>query len=112
MLRRIFGPRDKVTRDWRKLHNEELNESYFSPNIVWAIKSRRMRWAGHVALMRERRGAHRVLMGKPGGKRPLGDPGVDGRTILRCIFRKWDVGVWTGLNWLRIGLSGGHLLMR
>jgi len=110
VLRRIFGPkRNEVTREWRKLHNEELNELYFSPNIVWAIKSRRMRWAGHVARMRERRGVHRVLVGKPRGKRLLGDPGVDGRTILRWIFRKWNVGVWTGLSWLRTGTSGGHL---
>jgi len=54
-----------------------------------------MRWAGHVARMGERKGVYRVLMGKPEGKRHLGDPGVDGRIILRWIFRKWDVGAWT-----------------
>ena len=57
----------------------------------------------------ERRGVYRVLMGKPEGKRPLGERGIDGRIILRCIFRKWDVGAWTGLSWLRIGTVGRHL---
>jgi len=66
VLRRIFGPtRDEVTREWRKLHNEELNDRYCSSNIVRVIKSRRMRWAGHVARMGEMRGVYRVLMGKP-----------------------------------------------
>ena len=70
---------------------------------------RKMRWAGQVVRMGEKRGAYRVLVGKPEGKRQLGDPGVDGRMILRLIFRKWDVGVWTGSSWLRIGTGGGHL---
>jgi hypothetical protein len=75
VLRRIFGPRrDEVTGEWRRLHNEEVNDLYSSPNIVWVIKSRRMRWAGHVAHMGEERGAYRVLVGKPGAKRPLGRP--------------------------------------
>jgi len=70
---RIFGPkRDEVTGEWRKLHNEELNVLYSSPNIVRVIKSRRMRLAGHVACMGEGRGMYRVLVGKPEGKRPLG----------------------------------------
>ena len=74
-LTRVFGPkRDEVTGEWRKLHNEELNDLYCSPNIVRVIKSRRMRWAGHVVLMGERRGVYRVLVGKPEGKRPLGRP--------------------------------------
>jgi len=73
VLRRIFGPkRDEVTGEWRKLHNEELNDLYCPPNIVRVIKSRRMRWVGHVACMR--RGVYRVLVGKPEGKRPMGRP--------------------------------------
>ena len=73
VLRRIFGSkRHEVTGDWRKLHNEELNDLYSSPTIVRVIKSRRMRWEGHVARMGERRGVNRVLVGKPEGKRLLG----------------------------------------
>ena len=75
VLRRIFGPkRDEVTGEWRRLHNEELNDLYSSPNIVRVKKSRRMRWAGHVARMGEERVVYRVLVGKPEGKRPLGRP--------------------------------------
>jgi len=75
VLRRIFGPkRDEVTGEWRKLHNEELNDLYFSPNIVRVIKSRRMRWAGHVARMGEGRAVYRVLVGKREGRRQLGRP--------------------------------------
>jgi hypothetical protein len=75
VLRRVFGPkRVEVTGEWRKLHNEELNELYSLPNIVWVVKSRQVRWAGHVAHMGEDRGVHRVLVGKPEGKRPLGRP--------------------------------------
>jgi len=73
VLRRIFGLKnDEVTREWRKVHNEELNDLYSSPNIVRLIKSRRVRWAGRVARMGERRGIYRVLVEKPEGKRPLG----------------------------------------
>jgi len=75
VLRRMFGPRrDEVTGEWRRLHNEELNDLYSSPNIVRVIKSRRMRWAGHVARMGEERWVYRVLVGKPEGKSPLGRP--------------------------------------
>jgi len=76
VLRRIFGPRrDEVTGEWRRLHNEELNNLYCSPNIVRVIKLRRMRWAGHVARMGEERGVYRFLLGKPERRRPLGKPG-------------------------------------
>jgi len=75
VLRRIFGPRrDEVTGDWRRLHNEELNDLYSSPNIVLVIKLRRMRWAGHVARMGEERGVYRDLVGKSEGRRSLGRP--------------------------------------
>ena len=72
VLKRVFGPkRDEVTGEWRKLHNEELSDLYSLPNIVRVVKSRKMRWAGHVARMGEGRGVQRVLVGKPEGKRPL-----------------------------------------
>jgi hypothetical protein len=94
VLRRIFGPKkDEVKGEWIKLHNEELNDLYTSPNIVRVIKPRRMRWAGNVARMEERRDIYSVLVGKAEGKRPLGDLAVNGRIVLRWIFRKWDVGV-------------------
>jgi hypothetical protein len=75
VLRRIFGPkRDEVTKEWRKLHNEELNDLYSSPNIFPVIKSRRIRLAGHIVRIEERRGVYRALLGKPEGKRPLWRP--------------------------------------
>jgi len=75
VLRRVFGPKgDEVTGEWRKLHNEELSDLYSLPNIVRVAKSRRMRWAGHVAHMGQGRGLYRVLVGKLEGKRPLGRP--------------------------------------
>ena len=75
MLRRVFGPkRDEVTGKWRKLHNEELSDRYSLPDIVRVVKSRRMRWAGHVARVGEGRGVHRILVRKPEGRRPLGRP--------------------------------------
>jgi hypothetical protein len=75
MLRRIFGPkRDEVTGEWRQLHIEELRDLYSSQTIIRIIKSRRMRWAGHVAQMGEKRNAYRLLVGKPEGKRPLRRP--------------------------------------
>ena len=97
-----------MTGEWRKLHKDELMDLYSLPNIVRVVKSRRMRWAGHVARMGEGRGVHRVLVGKLEGKSHWGDQDVDGRTILRWIFRKWE-GVETGWCWLRIGTDGGHL---
>ena len=71
----MFGPkRDNVTREWRKLHIEECNDLYCSPNVIWVIKSRRMRWSGHVEHMGESRGVYRFLMGKPKGMRALVRP--------------------------------------
>jgi len=82
VLRRIFRPkRNTVTREWTKIHKEELNVLYSSPNIFQVIKSRRMRLTRHVACMGEGRGIYRFLVGKPEGKRLLGDPGIDGRII-------------------------------
>ena len=84
---RIFGPkRDEVTRKWRKLHNEKLYYLYILPNMVRVIKSRRMRWAGHVVRIREKRGVQRVLVGKPEAKRPLGRPGVGWRTLVNAVM--------------------------
>jgi hypothetical protein len=75
VLRRVFGLKwGEVTGEWKKLYNEELNDLYSLPNIVRVVKSRRMRQEGHVARMREERGVHRVLVGKPEGKRPMGRP--------------------------------------
>jgi len=96
----------------KQLHNEELNYLYSLPNIVRVVKSRRMRWAGHVARMGEERGVHKVLVGKPEGKRPLGNQDVDGRIILRWIFRKLEGVVGTGWSWLRIGTGGGRFWVR
>jgi hypothetical protein len=75
VLRRLFGPkRDEVTGEWRRLRNKMLYALYSSPNIIWVMKSKRLRWAGYVARMGERRGAYRALVGKPEGRRPLGRP--------------------------------------
>jgi hypothetical protein len=73
------------------------------------IKSRRIRWTGHVARMGEGRGVYRRLVGKPEGKRPLGRPSCRWEDNIKMDLRKWDVGVWTGLSWLRIETGGGHL---
>ena len=74
ILRRIFGPNRDENGEWRRLHNEELHGLYRSPNIVRVIKSRKLRWAGHVARIEESRSAFKMLTGKPTGKRPLGRP--------------------------------------
>jgi hypothetical protein len=98
VMRRIFGPkRNEVTGEWRKLHNEELRDLYSSPSIIRIMKSRRMRWAGHIARMGEKKNAYRLLVGKPEGKRPLGRP-----------IRRWvddirmDLGEvgWGDVNWI------------
>jgi hypothetical protein len=97
VLRRIFGPkRDEVTGEWRKLHNEDLRDLYFSPSIIRIIKSRRMRYVGHVARMGER------IMYRL-------DQDVGGWVILGWILERWDGVMWTGLVLLRIG-TGGELL--
>jgi hypothetical protein len=100
-LRRIFGPkRDEVTGEWRKLHIEELRDLYYSPSIIRIMKSRRMSWVGHVARMGEKRGAYRLLIGKPEGKRPLESPR---RRWMDNI--KMDLGQvgWGDVDW--IGLA-------
>ena len=100
MLRKIFGPRrDEVTGEWRRLHNEELNDLYSSLNIVRVIKSRRMRWDGHVARTGEERGVYRVLVGKPEGKRPLGRPRPRWVNNIRMDLQEVGCGYvdWIGL---------------
>jgi hypothetical protein len=95
VLRRIFGPtRDEVTGEWRKLHSRELHNLYSSSDIIRQIKSRRMRWAGHVARMGEGRNLYTVLVGKPEGRRPLGRP-----------RRRWEDGIRMDLE--EIGWGGG-----
>ena len=98
MLRRIFGPRrEEVTEERRRMHNEELNDLYSSPNIVLVIKSRRMRLAGHVARMGEERGCIGSWWGNRREGVHWGDLGVDGWIILERISRRWDVCIRTGL---------------
>jgi len=99
VLMRIFGPkRDKVIREWRKLHNE-LNYLY-SRNIVWVIKSRRMRCVGHVAHIGKRRGVYRVLVGKPEGKRPLGRPWHKWEDNIKMDFQEVGSG---DRDWIKLG---------
>jgi hypothetical protein len=112
VLRGIFGPkRDEVTGEWRKLHSEELHNLYSSPDIIRQVKSRRMRWAEHVARMGEEIKVYKVLVGKPEGKRPLGRPRrrptwEDG---IRIDLREIGLGggVWILFDWLRIGPVAG-----
>ena len=110
LLRRIFGPkREGVTGEWRKIHNKELNNLFSSHNIVRVIKSRRMRWAGHVARMEEGRGVHRVVVGKPEGKRPLGRPRRRWEDNSKTDLQEVGRGCGDWLGWLRIGTGGGRL---
>ena len=113
VLRKVFGPkRDEVTGEWRKLYNEELNDLYSLPNIVRMVKSRRMRWAGHVARMGEDRLCKGCWWGSLRERGHWRDQDVDDRIILRWIFRKLEEVVGTGWSWLRIGTGGGHLWVR
>jgi hypothetical protein len=109
VLRGIFAlKRDEVREELSEHSNDELNDLYCSPNTFWVTKLRRMRWAGHVMLM-VRGETYTGLVGKLGEGDHLGDQSVDGRIILRWIFRKWDFGLRTGSSWLKIGTGGGHL---
>ena len=100
VLRRIFGPkRDDVTREWRKLHNEELNDLYCSPTIVRVIKSRRMRWTGHVARMGDGRGVYRVWWGNVREGDHFGDPGVDGSINNKMDLHEVGCG---GMDWIEL----------
>jgi hypothetical protein len=102
VLRKIFEPnREEVTVVWRKLHNEELPNLYSSPTIVQVIKCRRMRWAENVARMGEGRGVYRVLVGKPGEKRPLRRLRRRGEANIKMDIQEVGCGEWTGLSWLR-----------
>jgi hypothetical protein len=104
VLRRIFGPKkDEVTGVWRRLHSKELYALYSSSNIIQVIKSRRLRWAGHVACMQKRRGAHRALVGKLEGRRPLKRPRRRWEDNIKMDLRE------VGLIWFRIGTVGGLL---
>jgi hypothetical protein len=96
---RIFGPRREEDGSWRILHNDELHNLYFSPNIVRVIQARRMRWAGHVARMGEGRGVYRVLVGRLEGKRPLGRPRRRWEDINKMDVR--EIGI-DGENWIQL----------
>jgi hypothetical protein len=110
VLRRIFGPkRYEVTGEWRKLHSGELHNLYSSPDIIRQIKSRRMRWAGHVARREEGRNVYRVLVGIPEGKRPLVRPRRRCEDGIKMDLGEIGWWVWSGFTWLRIGTAGGLL---
>jgi hypothetical protein len=99
VLRRIFGPRREEDESWRKLHSDELDSLYSSPNIVRGMKSRRMRWAGHMARMGEGRGVYRVWVGRPEGKRPLGRPRHRWEDNIKMDLR--EIGI-DGANWIQL----------
>jgi hypothetical protein len=98
-----------VTGEWRKLHSEELHNLYSSADIIRQVKSRRMRWAGHVARMVEERNVYKVLVGKPEGKRPLGRPRRRWEDGIRMDLRRLAWGVWIGFDCIRTGTGGGLL---
>jgi hypothetical protein len=105
VLRKIFGPKREEDGLWRKLHNDELHSLYSSPNIVRMIKSRRTRWAGHVARMEEGRGVYRVLVGRPEGKRPLRRPRSRQEDNIKMDLR--EIGI-DGANWIRLAQDRGR----
>jgi hypothetical protein len=100
VLRRIFGPKsDEAMREWRRLHNEGLNDLYSSPNIIRVDKSRRMRCAAHL----------RIFVERPEGRRPVGRPRRRWEDSIKMDLQDVGWGTWTGLSWLRIGTGGGLL---
>jgi hypothetical protein len=99
VLRKIFGPTREEDGSWRKLHNDELHNLYSLPNIVRVIKSKRMRWAGHVACMEEGRGVYRVLVRRPEGKRPLGRPRCRCHDNIMMDLREKGI---DGVNWIQL----------
>jgi PAS domain-containing protein len=103
VLRRIFGPkRDEVTGEWRRLHKKQLYALYSSPDFIWVIKSRGLRWTGHVAWMGTRRSAYRILVGNPEGRRLLGRPRRIWEDNIKVDLRDVGWGAWTGTVWLKI----------
>jgi hypothetical protein len=105
VLRRIFGPKRGEEGSWRKFNNDKLHSLHSSPNIVRVIKSRRMRWVGHVTRMGEWRGVYRVLVGRPEGKRPLGRPRHRWEDNIKMDLR--EIGI-DGANWFRLALDRVH----
>jgi len=104
VLRRIFGPTwDEVTREWRKLCNEELNDLYSSPSIVWVIKLKRVRWMEHIVRIGERRGLYRVSVGKPEEKRTLGRPRPKWEDNIKMDLQEVGCG---GMDWIKLAQEG------
>ena len=105
---RLSVLRDQITGEWRRLHNEELNDLYSSPNNFRVIKSRRTRWAGLVAYMKKR-DVYRILMGRLEGRRALGRPRRRWEDNIKKYLQEGDEAAWTGLPWLRIWTGGQRL---